>query len=109
MVSGLALLVVFVTANVPPPTEPVIQAIDETAFKAFTTGHPKFLALMHSPWDATCKTAVRDFTAAAEGSKKILEARGLEQIVFVTVRAIFPARPFAVLRSFVVGVVMGWS
>lgn len=89
-------------------SEPVVQEVHETEFKAFTTHHPKFIALMHSPWDATCKKAVASFKAAAHVSKQLLEERGQEPIVFVTVCSVTVWSPFvvaplikAIARSFV--------
>jgi hypothetical protein len=73
---------------VPADDEPVVQAVDESDFKVFTTSHPKFLALMHSPWDVICQKAVREFTKAAQESQRILQERGDAKIVFVTVRSV---------------------
>ena len=57
-----------------------------------TTGHPKFLTLLYAPWDSASKNALQQFSAAALSSRRVLEDRGQELIVFVTVSARFCVR-----------------
>ena len=84
----VALVVTSVQGDTPATTdtENVVQALDETSFKAFTTSHPRFLTLLYAPWDSQSKKTLSDYVAAAHTSKKILEEQGQEQIVFSTVR-----------------------
>ena len=84
----LALAVTSVQGDTPATTETesVVQALDETSFKAFTTSHPRFLTLLYAPWDSQSKKTLSDYVAAAHASKKILQEQGQEQIVFSTVR-----------------------
>jgi hypothetical protein len=71
-----------------PAAEATLQALDQTSFKGFTTGHAKFLALMYAPWDSASQRALREFTAAAMSSQALLAERNLAPLVFVTVRAV---------------------
>ena len=84
LVAASALLVTGVSAEI-PTEELVLQEVHESDFKAFTTHHPKFLALLYAPWDSVCKKALQDFSAAAHATAKIFEEQGKEKLVFVTV------------------------
>lgn len=80
-----ALLLVFVQADVPVTEGPTLRALDQSNFKEFTTAHPKFLALLHAPWDSASQRARVEFTAASNSVQKLLSDNGLPPLNFVTV------------------------